>query len=118
MINCHEAEGQLWAYLDQSLSEVDRTRVEEHLARCRRCCAEMEFAHELRRVLAHGADLVHHPGILNRHLPAGKRHDPRPQGDVMCVQRRPLQDFGLRQGGPLLVSGRSRPARSIINRER
>ena len=66
MINCHEAVGRLWAYLDQSLSEVDRTRVEEHLARCRRCCAEMEFAHELRRVLAHGADLDIPRDVLER----------------------------------------------------
>jgi predicted anti-sigma-YlaC factor YlaD len=46
---------QLWEYLDHTVDEVDRARVEEHLSRCRRCCAEMEFAHELRRVLVEGS---------------------------------------------------------------
>ena len=55
MITCHDAVSQLWEYLDHTVDEVDRARVEEHLSRCRRCCAEMEFAHELRRVLAGGA---------------------------------------------------------------
>lgn len=55
MITCHDAVTQLWQYLDHTVDEVDRARVEEHLSRCRRCCAEMEFAHELRRVLAEGA---------------------------------------------------------------
>jgi anti-sigma factor (TIGR02949 family) len=57
MITCHEAVGQLWEYLDHSVDEVDRARVEEHLARCRRCCAEVEFAKEMRRVLAEGAEV-------------------------------------------------------------
>lgn len=51
MINCHDAVGLLWEYLDHSTDELDQANVEEHLARCRRCCAEMEFAQELRRVL-------------------------------------------------------------------
>jgi anti-sigma factor (TIGR02949 family) len=55
VITCHDAVSQLWEYLDHTVNEVDRARVEEHLSRCRRCCAEMEFAHELRRVLAEGA---------------------------------------------------------------
>lgn len=55
MITCHDAVKQLWEYLDHTVDEVDRARVEEHLSRCRRCCAEMEFAHELRRVLVEGA---------------------------------------------------------------
>jgi anti-sigma factor (TIGR02949 family) len=55
VITCHDAVSQLWEYLDYTVDEVDRERVEEHLSRCRRCCAEMEFAHELRRVLVEGA---------------------------------------------------------------
>ena len=66
MIDCHEAVGRLWEYLDHSLAGVDRAGVEEHLARCRRCCAEMEFAHELRRLLAHGADLDVPGDVLER----------------------------------------------------
>lgn len=52
MISCHEAVGQLWEYLDGVVDEADRVLVEEHLSHCRRCCGEMEFAHELRRKLA------------------------------------------------------------------
>ena len=66
MITCHDAVSQLWEYLDHTASEVDRARVDEHLSRCRRCCAEMEFAHELRRVLKEGA-AVDVPGdVLTR----------------------------------------------------
>lgn len=66
MISCHEAVGRLWEYLDRTLDEVDRRRVEAHLNRCRRCCAEMEFAHELRRVLAQGADVDVPSDVLER----------------------------------------------------
>ena len=66
MISCHEAVGQLWEYLDNTVDEVNRTKVEEHLARCRRCCAEMEFAHELRRALADGADVDIPRDVLTR----------------------------------------------------
>jgi hypothetical protein len=50
MIGCHDAMRQLWEYLDGTLE--DPAHIEEHLERCLRCCAEMEFAHELRRLLA------------------------------------------------------------------
>ncbi|HXF56933.1 MAG TPA: zf-HC2 domain-containing protein [Actinomycetota bacterium] len=52
MITCAEAVRQLWEYLDRELSAEDRERVEEHLAFCRQCCGEREFAEELRRLLA------------------------------------------------------------------
>jgi anti-sigma factor (TIGR02949 family) len=52
MIDCFEAMRQLWDYLDGSTGPSDRTLVEEHLARCRRCCGERDFAIELRRMLA------------------------------------------------------------------
>ncbi len=55
MISCHEAARQLWEYLDGTVGELDRKRVEEHLARCRRCCAELEFADELRGFLRRSA---------------------------------------------------------------
>lgn len=48
MIACAEAVRQLWEYLEEDLEESDRERVEEHLAFCRRCCGELEFAEELR----------------------------------------------------------------------
>jgi anti-sigma factor RsiW len=45
----------LWAYLDGELGEVDRDRVDAHLALCRRCCGELEFARRLRGLLASAA---------------------------------------------------------------
>ena len=66
MITCHDAVSRLWEYLDHTVDEVDRARVEAHLARCRRCCAEMEFAHELRRVLAEGAVVDVPDDVLTR----------------------------------------------------
>jgi mycothiol system anti-sigma-R factor len=55
MITCAEAVKQLWEYLDGELAEQDRAAIEEHLSFCRRCCGEVEFAHELRGFLARGA---------------------------------------------------------------
>ena len=55
MIGCSEAVRQLWEFLDGTVGEADRAALEEHLGRCRRCCAELEFARELRSVLAASA---------------------------------------------------------------
>jgi anti-sigma factor (TIGR02949 family) len=52
MISCDEAVRQLWDYLDRTLSPADLVAVEGHLAFCRRCCGEVEFARELRSFLA------------------------------------------------------------------
>ena len=52
MIDCYEAMRRLWDYLDGGVNATDHTLVEEHLARCRRCCGERDFAIELRRMLA------------------------------------------------------------------
>ena len=52
MIGCTEAIQWLWEYLDATIDLDDKIRVEEHLARCRTCCGELEFAKELRRMLA------------------------------------------------------------------
>lgn len=56
MISCSEAVRQLWEYLDGTVDPRDRAALEEHLDRCRRCCAELEFAEELRGFLAASAD--------------------------------------------------------------
>lgn len=53
MITCAEAVRQLWEYVEQELSPTDRQRVDDHLALCRRCCGEMEFAEEMRSFMAH-----------------------------------------------------------------
>lgn len=59
MISCSDAVRQLWEFLDGAVTAEDRARIEEHLAFCRRCCGEVEFAHELRRFLAgHAAEEV------------------------------------------------------------
>ena len=52
MITCAEAVRRLWEYLDGLVDEAEREAVEEHLAFCRRCCGELEFAEELRTLLA------------------------------------------------------------------
>jgi anti-sigma factor (TIGR02949 family) len=52
MIDCTEAMRHLWEYLDGTVDLPDRGLVDEHLAWCRRCCGERDFAIELRRLLA------------------------------------------------------------------
>lgn len=55
LIPCSEAVRLLWDYLDRALSPEDRSRVEGHLAFCRKCCGELEFAKELQAFLASNA---------------------------------------------------------------
>jgi mycothiol system anti-sigma-R factor len=52
VITCGAAVEQLWAFLDRELDDQDQQAVEAHLAFCRRCCGELEFAKHLRRLLA------------------------------------------------------------------
>jgi anti-sigma factor (TIGR02949 family) len=52
MIDCYEAMRGLWEYLDGTADAIDRAQLDAHLARCRRCCGELEFAVELRCKLA------------------------------------------------------------------
>jgi mycothiol system anti-sigma-R factor len=54
-IPCSDAVRRLWDYLDKTLSPEDQTLVEAHLAFCRRCCGELEFAKELRAFLTSNA---------------------------------------------------------------
>ncbi len=51
-IPCSDAVRQLWDYLDRAISPEDREKVERHLSFCRACCGELEFARELRKLLA------------------------------------------------------------------
>jgi anti-sigma factor (TIGR02949 family) len=53
-IKCSEAVRKLWDYLDHAISPEDQERIEQHLSFCRSCCGEMEFARELRTLLASG----------------------------------------------------------------
>jgi len=66
MITCAEAVNGLWAYLDATVDAEGRVLVEEHLARCRTCCGEMEFAKELRRMLAGAREQRVPPDVLRR----------------------------------------------------
>ncbi len=67
MIPCSDAVRQLWDYLDQRLAPEQQADVEQHLAFCRRCCGEMEFAKELQAFLAsHGSDEI--PADVKQHL--------------------------------------------------
>jgi anti-sigma factor (TIGR02949 family) len=67
MIRCSEAVRRLWDYLDQRLTPEASAEVEQHLAFCRRCCGEMEFAKQLQVFLAsHGSEEI--PTDVKEHL--------------------------------------------------
>lgn len=66
MIACADAVRQLWEYLERDLEEADRAKVEEHLAFCRRCCGELEFAEELRDFMARNTEVDLPPAIEAR----------------------------------------------------
>jgi hypothetical protein len=51
VITCAEAVRRLWDYAEKSLPPDDEQRIDEHIAVCRQCCGEAEFAHELRGFL-------------------------------------------------------------------
>lgn len=55
MISCSEAVERLWAYLEHELEGSRRVDVDQHLAFCRRCCGELEFARELRAFMVDAA---------------------------------------------------------------
>ena len=55
VIPCADAVRKLWEYLDNAISPEDQAKVEEHLAFCRTCCGELEFAKELRSFIASNA---------------------------------------------------------------
>jgi anti-sigma factor (TIGR02949 family) len=84
VISCSEAVRRLWEYLDHDLGDEDRKRVEGHLALCRRCCGEAEFAAALGDLLrsSAGPDL---PGEIEQHLVGfleslqERRRDPEPE---------------------------------------
>lgn len=66
LMPCSEAVERLWEYLDRALTPEDRERLERHLAFCRRCCGELEFAQELRAFLATAATEEIPPDVRER----------------------------------------------------
>ena len=60
MIRCEDTLRELWSYLSDENTGVDRHRIAEHLDACLRCCGELEFLAELKGFLASAGE----------HLPA------------------------------------------------
>lgn len=67
---CKEAVERLWAYLDHELDEVDGRAVEKHLSFCMRCCGELEFAREIRKMLAGAGGDTAMPDATRQHFEA------------------------------------------------
>jgi len=63
MIRCEDAVRDLWGYLSDEVTPADRERIDEHLAACRRCCGEVAFLGELRRMLADTPQLPADVGV-------------------------------------------------------
>jgi anti-sigma factor RsiW len=66
VISCAEAVEQLWMVLEDAIPEAERAPVEEHLAFCRRCCGEVEFAEQLRGLLTQAAEVELPPDVEAR----------------------------------------------------
>jgi hypothetical protein len=66
VISCAEAVEQLWLVLEDAIPETERGSVEEHLAFCRRCCGEVEFAEQLRGLLTLAAEVEVPPDVETR----------------------------------------------------
>lgn len=66
MISCTDAVRQLWNFVENDLEDAERKKIEEHLAFCRRCCGEVEFAEELRRFMARRPTIDVPAPILDR----------------------------------------------------
>ena len=56
MISCSEAVRGLWEYVEVTPTPREQALLDAHLALCRRCCGEAEFAVELRGFLARHRD--------------------------------------------------------------
>ena len=64
MITCAEAVSRLWDYVERTMPADGRELIDQHLAVCRQCCGEADFAGELR-------------GFLNTHAQARLPGDAR-----------------------------------------
>jgi anti-sigma factor (TIGR02949 family) len=52
MIDCREAVGRMWSYLERALAPEQLDELETHLDTCLRCCGELEFSRHLRARVA------------------------------------------------------------------
>ena len=48
MISCAEAVTRLWDYVERQLPAQEEQQIDEHIAVCRQCCGEADFAVHLR----------------------------------------------------------------------
>ena len=51
MISCAEAVSRLWDYVEHALPAEEELQIDEHIAVCRQCCGEADFAGELQSFL-------------------------------------------------------------------
>jgi predicted anti-sigma-YlaC factor YlaD len=59
VISCEEAVTRLWDYVERSLPTAEEVQIDEHIAVCRQCCGEADFAGELRGFLTvHAQDTI------------------------------------------------------------
>ncbi len=68
MITCADAVRQLWQYLDETLEPEAREKVGEHLAFCRQCCGELEFAKILQNFLRESGSAEQLPAEVRARL--------------------------------------------------
>lgn len=66
MIDCTSAVRRLWNFIELELAQTERDEMEEHLAFCRKCCGEVEFAEELRTMLKASATPALPPDAAER----------------------------------------------------
>jgi len=55
VVPCDDAVAELYRYLDDELSDTERSSIEAHLRECSPCLEAFDFEAELKRVVAAGA---------------------------------------------------------------
>lgn len=65
-VGCSEAVEMLWELIDGDLDAVDRGALDRHLAWCLRCCGELDFARQLRRLLRERSGTAIPPDVQGR----------------------------------------------------
>lgn len=68
MINCREAVRRMWAYLERALEQPQASELDAHLETCKRCCGELEFARQLRQLVAESERVEAMPPDLRARL--------------------------------------------------
>ncbi len=66
LIPCSQAVQQMWDYLERVLPPENVAKLDRHMAFCRKCCGELEFAKELQAVLASTGNDEIPPSVRDR----------------------------------------------------